>query len=68
MPHVENVPNFDGILIHWGNSQKDTEGCILVGETLGPNPDWIGSSRAAFTNLFIKLTLGTITISEEPQN
>lgn len=31
MPRVLNVPGYDGILIHPGNSAKDTDGCILVG-------------------------------------
>lgn len=32
LPRLLNVPHFDGVLIHVGNSALDSEACVLVGE------------------------------------
>lgn len=32
---VLNVPNFDFILWHWGNTDDDTDGCYIVGSAFG---------------------------------
>ena len=53
LPLLLSVPNFDGIRIHPGNFAKDTEGCILVGTSMGTDAVW--HSKAAFTKLFAKI-------------
>jgi hypothetical protein len=64
LPLLLNVPNFEGVRIHPGNSNHDTEGCILVGRTR--SKDYIGQSRKAFDSLFLKMQKAkqiTLTIS-----
>jgi len=53
MPLLLNVPNFEGVRIHAGNTNHDTEGCILVGRTR--SIDFIGQSRKAYDSLFKKM-------------
>lgn len=63
LPLLLNVPDFEGVRIHSGNSNHDTEGCILVGQTM--NKNYIGQSRKAFDKLFKKMQVAkdiTLTI------
>lgn len=50
MPHVENVPGFSEVMLHWGNKPADTEACSLTGLT--HSTDWVGNSHVAFAALF----------------
>ena len=53
LPLLMNVPMFDGIRIHPGNTSADTDGCILPGaQRLGKS---VGQSRTAFGKLFPKI-------------
>lgn len=53
LPLLLDVPGFEGVRIHSGNTNHDTEGCILVGRTR--SDDFIGQSRKAFDSLFKKM-------------
>ncbi|EOD7162885.1 DUF5675 family protein [Campylobacter coli] len=43
----DEVPSSRAILIHWGNTDKDTKGCILLGLTKDNNNESVGQSRQA---------------------
>jgi hypothetical protein len=53
LPLLLDVPAFEGIRIHPGNTDSDTEGCLLPGKN--KSPDMVSSSRLAFTALFDKI-------------
>lgn len=54
MPLLCNVPHFEGILIHSGQSVGNTAGCILVGERRGK--DRLGKSQSTFDRLWETLS------------
>lgn len=51
---VADVPGFQYILVHWGNTDDDTDGCLIVGDTLGQlnGQPAVLSSRAAYVRLY----------------
>lgn len=53
LPRLINVPGYDGVLIHIGNTARDTEGCLLVGKNtqIGKVLD----SRKTFIELYDRL-------------
>lgn len=53
MPFVLNVPHFDGIMLHVGNSVRDSRGCILVGTRTFPSV--LTQSRKAVNQLILMM-------------
>ncbi len=50
MPYLVGIPEFQGVMIHWGNYPKDTAGCILVGDNTDVGK--LFNSRKTFMRLF----------------
>jgi len=54
---IKDVPGRSGIALHWGNTDKDTRGCVLIGEEFGVLGDKtaILASKRGFKE-FMKIT------------
>lgn len=65
VPRILNVPAFDGVCIHIGNTAKDTEGCPLVGENKAVGQ--VLNSTATFRKFYdeLKKAKGYIYITIE---
>ena len=59
MLHIQDVPGFTYILIHTGNTDEHTSGCLIVGETqqdLDINFNgMVGSSAVAYKKMYAKV-------------
>ncbi len=56
MLHLLNVPGFEYILIHIGNTDENTDGCLLVGcGAMSCGEISIQSSRVAYEKLYQKV-------------
>ena len=59
MLHLQDVPGFTYILIHTGNTDEHTSGCLIVGETqqdLDINFNgMVGSSAVAYKKMYAKV-------------
>lgn len=53
LPRLQNVPAYDGVLIHIGNYAKDTDGCLLVGKNT--KKGMVTDSTTTFRKLYEKL-------------
>ncbi len=50
MIELKDVPGRTFILVHWGNTPRNTDGCILVGNTAAPN--FVGHSVKAYEAVY----------------
>ena len=68
MLHVINVPNFKYILIHCGNTDEHTSGCLLVGDTQTNNQikkdGFIGKSSQAYARVYPEIAEALVNNEE----
>lgn len=54
---IKEVPDFQYILMHWGNTDLDTDGCLVVGSHLGvvKGREAVLNSRRFYSGLYPKI-------------
>lgn len=52
MPELQDVPGFEYILIHIGNTDEHTAGCLLVGMGLNRDQSMITASERAYRKIY----------------
>jgi len=60
---IQNVPNFKNVYLHIGNTDDDTEACVLLGDSLvnnqievnGVKNGFLGNSKDAFERFYKKV-------------
>lgn len=62
LPRLQAVTGFVGVLIHTGNTVADTQGCILVGYSIGKGV--LGGSRLAYKSLCERFLLPALDRGE----
>ena len=59
MLHITDVPNFEFILIHTGNTDEHTDGCLIVGDSQENNSvvtdGFVGKSRIAYKRIYPRI-------------
>ncbi len=57
--HIDDVPNFEYILIHCGNDTSHTHGCVLVGDVISQNINkepFLGQSSNCYKRIYPKIS------------
>jgi len=64
MLHVQDVPGFQYILIHTGNTDEHTSGCLIVGDSQENNQlvknGFIGKSVQAYKRIYPKIAAALV--------